>query len=152
MRNPYWKGEVALADRPTNPGQRLARVYEPIFNGATTVLRLTGTKDIQASMDAMAPYCDIRYMLNQLKVGDTSVLSAKPAMYGDFSGLPNNPADVINLVNGAESSFGQLPAETRAAFNNDWRLWFADKLRPRQSISAVDNDTDNSVEVNPVES
>nr|CAI9750238.1 virion structural protein [Microvirus sp.] len=137
MRNPYWNGKIALSDRPTNPGERNARIFEPIFDGSTTVLRQTGTKDIQAAMDALAPYCDIRYMLNQLKVGDTSVLSDKPALYGDFTGLPSNPADVINLVTGAQSAFGTLSPSDRAKYNNDWRLWFADAMQPKPEAVQV---------------
>lgn len=123
MRNPYWNGEFSLTDKATEPGNRLARIFEPFFDGSTTQLRQIGTRDIQQEMDALAPYCDINYMLSQLKRGDTSVLSSRQAFYGDFSGLSSNPADVINLVNGASAAFGLLSTEERATYNNDWRAW-----------------------------
>lgn len=138
MRNPYWNCKVDLSGEATNPGERFARIFEPYFDGSTTCLREIGKKDIQASMDALAPYSDISYMLSQLKVGDTSVLSSRDPLYGDFTGLPNNPAEVINLVSGAESSFGQLSQADRAKYNNDWRLWFADLIQPRDSSGAAD--------------
>lgn len=131
MRNPYWNGEYSLTDKATNPGERLARIFEPFFDGSTTKLRQIGTRDIQQEMDALAPYCDINFMLSQLKRGDTSVLSSKQAFYGDFSGLSSNPADVINIVNGASDAFGLLSAEERARFNNDWRAWLTAQLSDR---------------------
>ena len=149
MRNPYWSNVVDLTGEATNPGERFARIFEPFFDGSTTRLREIGTRDIQQEMDALAPYCDINYMLSQLKRGDTSVLSSKQAFYGDFSGLSSNPADVINIVNGASDAFGLLSVEERARFNNDWRAWLTAQLsaRPVSSgssdvVTAVDAVTD----------
>lgn len=128
MRNPYWNGVYSLTDKATCPGQRLARIFEPYFDGSTTQLRQVGTRDIQQEMDALAPYCDINYMLSQLKRGDTSVLASKQAFYGDFTGLSSNPADVINIVSSASDAFGQLSVEERARYNNDWRAWLTAQL------------------------
>ena len=36
------------------------------------------------SIDSFAPYTDLNYMLHRLSVGDTSVLSGRQAIYGDF--------------------------------------------------------------------
>ena len=76
-------------------------------------------------------------MLHRLSVGDTSVLSGRQAIYGDFSGLPQNPVDMINVLNSAEQSFSQLPADEKAAFNNDYRVWLANLLN---SFSNTDDD------------
>lgn len=129
MRNPYWSKSVDLTGEATYPGEVFARIFEPYFDGSTTSLREVGKRNVQEEMDAYAPYTDIAYMLNRLKVGDTSVLSSKQAYYGDFSDLSNNPADVINLVRSAEAAFGQLPAAERAAYGNDWRVWFTSQLQ-----------------------
>lgn len=145
MRNPYWNCSVALSSRPTNPGERNARIFEPFFDGTTTRLRQIGTKDVQSAMDALAPYCDIRYMLNQLKVGDTSVLSGKLPLYGDFTGLSDNPADVINIISGAESAFGKLSQDDRAMYNNDWRLWFVERLQSKPDSVLLDGPSSSAV-------
>ena len=114
---------------PSEVGTPLVKLYEPVFDGRTTVLRQSGTKNIQKEMDALAKYCDINYMLTQLSNGDTSCLSRSQPLFGDFSQLPNNPADVLNLVNGAQAAFGQLSSSARASYNNDWRVWFAASLQ-----------------------
>lgn len=113
----------------SNPGTPVVKIFEPAFDGRTTVLHQVGTKNIQQEMDALAKYCDIDYMLNQLSHGDTSCLSSAQPFYGDFSHMPDNPADVLNLVNSAASAFGQLSASDRAKYNNDWRVWFAANMQ-----------------------
>lgn len=109
----------------TEPGSPIAKVYEPFFDGATTSLRVIGTRNIQKEMDEQAKYSDINYMLQQLKVGDMSVLSSRQPVYGDVSQLSNNPADVLNLVQGAEREFNKLPVADRVKYSNDWRVWFS---------------------------
>lgn len=142
MRNPYWSKSVDLTGEATNPGEEFARIFEPYFDGSTTSLREVGKRNIQEEMDAYAPYTDIAYMLNQLKVGDTSVLSHSEPYYGDFSDLSNNPADVINTVRSAETAFGQLPASVRSSYGNDWRVWFTAQLQASSNPVPVDGPSD----------
>ena len=128
MRNPLFNGVTINTRMATNPGEPLARIFEPFFDGQTTVLKEVGKRNIQEFMDAQAPQCDIAYMLTRLKAGDTSVLSDSPPLFGDFSELSHNPADVLNLTRTAELSFGSLSKEERAKFNNDWRVYFSSLL------------------------
>ena len=68
----------------TASGSRKKPIYTPRFDGECILLRETGSIDIQDSINSYAPYCDLRYMLTRLKAGDTSVLSSRPASYGDL--------------------------------------------------------------------
>ena len=139
---------------PSEVGTPLVKLYEPRFDGRTTRLVQVGTKDIQKEMDSLAKYCDINYMLTQLSNGDTSCLSRSQPLYGDFSQLPDNPADVLNLISGAQSAFGQLPASVRSSYNNDWRVWFAANLqgsRPGSDAPANDPVSPVAPESDPVE-
>ena len=106
-------------------GDRLHTLYNSRFDGQRVVLEESGTFDIQERINSYAPYTDIAYMLNRLTVGDNSVLSSRPPLYGDFSGMPDNPTDAINLMHSAEDAFGQLSAEDRLNYNNDYRVWLA---------------------------
>lgn len=135
MRNPHFNGLNINTRLATNPGDPLARIFEPFFDGSTTVLKEVGKRNIQEFMDAQAPQCDIAYMLTRLKVGDSSVLTDSTPLFGDFSELPANPADVLNLTRSVEFSFGSLPKEERAKYNNDWRVYFSSLL---SSISSGD--------------
>lgn len=124
MRNPY-----ARVPDPRSfvscAGSKYHIIYESRFNGRTLCLVEVGREEIQPKINAFAPYTDLVYMLSRLKVNDFSVLSSRPPMYGDFSGLPANPVDAINLVHSAESAFAGLPLDEKQKFNNDYRVWLA---------------------------
>lgn len=144
MRNPLFSKPCLNPEAfPSEVGTPLVKLYEPVFDGQSTSLREVGTKNIQKEMDALAKYCDINYMLTQLSNGDTSCLTRSQPLYGDFSQLPNNPADVLNLINSAQSAFGQLSASERARYSNDWRVWFTANLQ--DSGAVVDPSANNSV-------
>lgn len=113
-----------ITDITTCSGSRKKKIYTPRFNGECIVLSDSGTVDVQDTIDSYAPYCDLRYMLSQLKVGDRSVLSSRPCSYGDFSSIPRNPIDTLNLIHDVERRFGDLPDDVRQACNNDWRVYF----------------------------
>ncbi len=122
MRKPNHVPNVA--EIFTASGSRKKPIYTPRFDGECISLRETGSIDFQDSINAYAPYCDIRYMLTRLKAGDSSVLSSRTPSYGDFSGLPCNPVDTLNLIHDVERSFSELPDDVRLSCNNDWRVYF----------------------------
>lgn len=124
----------------TSSGDRQHIRYEPRFNGSSVVLREVGREDIQERIQAFAPYTDLNYMLSRLKVGDSTVLNTKTAMYGDFTGLPRNGIDAVNLVQTAESRFLEMSAEDRQKYNNDFRVWLASILHPTSPIRNPETD------------
>lgn len=139
-----------IADVITSPGSRVETLYTPSFNGSEIVLRKSGTVDVQDRINSFAPYCDLRYMLNQLKVGDTSVLSSRRPLFGDFSVMPAHPVDALNLISDVERSFNALPDDVKSSCNNDWRVYFV-----RQFAASPDNLPSVSVNVqapDPVDS
>ena len=154
MRNPLFSKPCLNPEAyPSEAGTPLVKIYEPVFDGRSTSLREIGTKNIQKEMDALAKYCDINYMLTQLSNGDTSCLTHNQPLYGDFSQLPNNPADVLNLINSAQSAFGQLPASERARYSNDWRVWFTANLQDSGPvIDPATNDSVSAADVQPADS
>jgi len=129
----------------TASGSPIHKILEPRFDGVNTCLVVTGEENIQDRMEAEAPSTDINYMLHRLSLGDTSVLSSKRPMYGDFTGLPSDPIEALNLVHQSEFAFAQLSVEDKAKYNNDWRRWFADLLSGRD----VSSQTLPSVEPKP---
>lgn len=128
----------------TCPGSRFHTHYDSRFDGRRVVLVESGVSDIQEAIEAYGRYTDLHYMLHRLSVGDSSVVSARVPMYGDFSGLPTNPVDAINIVNSAEQAFGQLSIDERATYNNDFRAWLASRLSGGTAgSSAVGNPVPN---------
>lgn len=138
----------------TFAGSPIHQILEPRFNGSSTQLVVTGEENIQDRIEAEAPYSDINYMLHRLSLGDQSVLSRKQAMYGDFTGLPSDPIEALNLVHESEAAFGQLTADEKSKYNNDWRKWFADILSnrtiSRETIPVKEQPTVEKKEVNTV--
>lgn len=124
----------------TPSGDREHIRYEPRFNGSSVVLSEVGREDIQERIEAFAPYTDLNYMLSRLKVGDSSVLNTRQAMYGDFTGLPTNGIDAVNLMQTAESRFLEMSAEDRQKFNNDFRVWLASLLHPTSPVCNAKTD------------
>lgn len=128
-------------------GDRIHKLYESRFDGSRVVLEEAGSFDIQERINGYAPYTDISYMLNRLTVGDDSVLNKRTPMYGDFSGMPDNPADAINLYHNAETAFSQLSTEDKLRYNNDFRVWLASIMGSSATVSdsVVDIKLDNEV-------
>lgn len=109
----------------TCPGSRVHTHYESKFDGKGITLVESGATDIQTEIESYGKYTDLHYMLHRLSVGDQNVLTKRTPLYGDFTAFPTNPIDAINLVHSAESRFGELSLEDRAAYNNDFRTWLA---------------------------
>lgn len=137
MRNPH-SSVNAVSAFVSSPGSREKIVYESRFNGRSLVVEPTGKYDLQSDIESYASYCDLNYMLSRLRVGDPSVLAQRHAMYGDFSGLPDNPIDAINLVRNAEHRFAMLSAEEKLTYNNDYRVWLADLMSEPSAPVVVD--------------
>lgn len=110
------------------PGCPVHVLYESVFDGQQVKLVEVGSENLQDRINSYAPYTDLFYMLKRLSVGDNSVLSCRPALYGDFSGMPDNPVDAINLVHHAQDAFARLPADQKQDCNNDYRVWLAQLL------------------------
>lgn len=135
----------------TCPGERIHILYDSRFDGSRVVLEESGSFDIQERINSYAPYTDISFMLNRLKVGDNSVFSSRPALYGDFSGMPDNPTDAINIYHGAEFAFAQLPTEEKLAYNNDFRVWLASLMAGSSPVDRPVADSDPAVTDKKVE-
>lgn len=133
------------------PGSEYHVLYEPRFDGQKLSLVEIGREEIQAKIEAYAPYTDLVYMLSRLKVNDFSVLSQSRPLYGDFSCMPDNPVDAINLVHGAERAFAELSTEEKQTYNNDYRVWLS-QLFSGYTSSSVDADIKHPVsdDVKPV--
>lgn len=126
----------------TFSGSPIHKILEPRFDGSITKLVVTGEENIQDRMEAEAPSTDINYMLHRLSLGDQSVLATRRPLYGDFTGLPSDPIEALNLVHESEYAFAQLSVEDKSRYNNDWRRWFADLLSgrnvSRETLPSVD--------------
>lgn len=125
MRNNY----AAVSDPNefvTDPGSEIHELFSArIMSDGTIQLVSSGKENIQDKIDSYRSMTDMAYILSRMALGDTSVLTDKVPMFGDFTGAPSNYAEALQLVMDAERQFLRLPMEIRNAFDNDYRKWFA---------------------------
>lgn len=64
--------------------------------------------------------CDINFIVERAKRGaDISHLNRGVPMYGDFTELPTDLRDCLNIVRKADEAFMSLDAQVRKRFDND---------------------------------
>ncbi len=73
---------------------------------------------------------DLSFMIKRLKLGDSSVLTKKQPLYGDFTQLPSTGTELVNTLLRAEYEFNQLPVEERQKHGFDYRSWLASVFQP----------------------
>lgn len=111
---------------PSCPGDRIKVEYSPLVNDDGTVdLIPAGKQDLQEFYNSQAAGCDMHLIISRYLAGDTSVLERVQGFYGDVSQLPRNNAELLQKVIDGERNFDRLPKEVKAAFDNDFRKWFA---------------------------
>lgn len=110
----------------TSSGDRYHIEYSPIVrDDGTILLKESGKVDIQEMIDSYREQTDMSFILKRMALGDTSVLTQKEAMFGDFTSMPKSYAEALQLVIDSEAKFMKLPLDVRNAFDNDFRKWFA---------------------------
>lgn len=109
-----------------NPGDRDKVVYSPVFDKEGNFdLQPSGKEDLYAFIQSHAESVDIHVILERFARGDVTALSKVQGTYGDFTTIPTTYAGLLNAVIQGEQYFMDLPVETRAAFDHDFRKWMA---------------------------
>lgn len=115
----------------TNPGSPIHILYAPkILDDGTITLVENGTENIQSFIDSFVEQTDIAFIIKQLQLGNTDVLSKKQPMYGDFTEMPKTQAELLQIRIDAERAFYDLPLDVRQKFNNSFNEWFASNGKP----------------------
>lgn len=110
----------------TSVGEKFHVLFDSRLNEDGTIRLIeSGREDIQAKINSHASSCDMSVIIRKLQLGDTSVLTSKQPMYGDFTQFPTSYAEVLDLVNRSDKAFTSLDPEVRAQFDNDKSKWFA---------------------------
>lgn len=115
----------------TCPGEKMHPIFSAkLMDDGTILLKKTDEEDIQAKIDSYRDQTDMAYVLRQLMLGDTSVLTQKEPMYGDFTQMPKNMMEAMQLMIDGEKAFYELDLETRQRFDNNFRQWIIDAGSP----------------------
>lgn len=99
----------------TNPNPTMSPVKDRPF--AKRFTEPTKTKRY------MSADCDINTIMAKAQRGFAVPGGRKPAIFGDFTSVPDDAAQAftraVELVQSAEQSFSELPANVRDRFNNN---------------------------------
>lgn len=111
----------------TCPGSRtVPEFFKQISDDGVEFLKECGTRDLYDEIQSHKDSVDIHIILAKYASGDTSVLSKKQGMYGDFTKAPTSLVEMIQLVNEADRAFLDLPLEVREKFGSSVARWLAE--------------------------
>lgn len=137
----------------TSSGDEFHTVYSSVLKEDGTIDLVPSAQDrIQDFIDSFALQTDMHYILAQLKNGNTSVISRRPMMFGDFTDAPKSYAQALQMVIDGRATFDALPLSVRNKFDNSFEKWFATAGSPdwvnamSADSSVADPDPDSSSE------
>lgn len=104
----------------------------------------TGTENLYDKIQAEAAACDMDNILRRFANGDISVLSQSQGVYADVADVPMHFTDALNMVRSVEDAFGQLSADEREKYDNDWVKYGAALMNPVVE-SAADTPVETTV-------
>lgn len=115
-----WRSQFDSHERVRQvPGSRVKQLYTPkLMDDGTLKLLESGTEDLYASIQSHKDSCDVHVLLARYQNGDVAALSKIQGVYGDFSEMPKNYAELLNSVIAGEQMFKSLPVEIREKFDH----------------------------------
>jgi len=77
------------------------------------------SKDVSLTQQSGADECDINKIVERAKRGAQLTVTDRTPQYGDFTQLPTDLRDCLNIVRKADEAFMSLDAHVRRRFDND---------------------------------
>lgn len=110
----------------TNHGSPEKITYKlKVLPDGTTKLVEAGKENIQEYIQSFADSTDINNIMTRLANGDVSVLNKSVPQFGDFTGMPSNLAEFMQLEIDCKNLFDSLPIETKKQFDMDKNKFLA---------------------------
>lgn len=103
----------------TASGERIKKLYGLAYDDdGVQQLVEKGKVDLYNEIQSHADSVDINVLLTRFCNGDVKALNKAETMFGDFTNLPTNYAEMLNVLNNADSFFNTLSNDVKAKFNN----------------------------------
>lgn len=100
-------------------GDRLKQEYQPVYDKAGRWhLEESKKTSLYLDIQSFADSCDINVIMARYRNGETDVLQQIQGVYGDFSNIPSNYAELMNAKLTAENLFNGLAPDVRSKYNN----------------------------------
>jgi len=102
-------------------GSRIHQTYVGAYDD-DGVLQLIPDKviNIYDQIQSHRDSCDLAVLLRRYLNGDSEALNRVQGVYGDFSTVPSNYADVFNRVADGQRVFNGLNADVKSVFGNSY--------------------------------
>lgn len=100
-------------------GQKEVDDYGYIAEKGRTFFKKVGKTNIFEKIQSFKDTNSLAVMIQRYQAGDTSVLTTKTEMYGDFTRMPTTLTDIQNNLLQAKNIFKELPVEIRKHYNNN---------------------------------
>lgn len=110
----------------TNPGDPLHKIYQAKADDKGNIeLVQTGVENTDDVIESYAASCDMAVIIKRIQNGEVDLLNARKGVYGDFTKVPSNFADVLQLQLDSNRLFDSMPSDIKAKFDNDANKFFA---------------------------
>lgn len=101
--------------------------------------RIDCSKDKPLTQQSAKDECDINIIIDRIKRGaDLPTTQTATPMYGDFTEIPTDLRDCLNIVRKADEVFMNLDAKVRARFSNDPVLFLDFLNDPKNRNEAIE--------------
>lgn len=118
--------EKKAAEFATCPGSPLHAIYKPVVGKDGTIeLEVSGYENTDEKIASFEESCDIHTLIKRFNEGDLTALNKRQGMYGDFTNMPKNMAEMLQLQIDARIAFDSLDVETKKKFDNDLNKFLA---------------------------
>lgn len=112
-----------VSDVKSKVGSRYHTLYTSKLVDGTIQLVASGQEDIYNYIQSHKDSVNINNILAKFANGDSSVLSRRQGMFGDFTKVPNSFADALNSVILGRQYFESLSLEDRQKFGNSFETF-----------------------------
>lgn len=109
------------------PGEHLRPLYKSqIMKDGSIKLHDAGYQDTDAFIESFRESCELKTLIKRYEAGDLQALMQVNTFDGDFSMMPNNLGQALEILQTAQSAFDYLPKQTKDAYGNDYKKWIQD--------------------------
>lgn len=107
-------------------GDRVHTEYQPVYdNRGQWHLEPCGETNLYLDIQSHAESCDINVIMARYANGETDVLSRIQGVYGDFTNVPTNYAEIMNQQIKAKALFMSLAPEVREKYDNSVEVFMS---------------------------
>lgn len=116
---------------PTPSGTKQIDKYELKIVDNRKQIKKAGKRDIYTLKQECLEETKIYNILKRHAMGDETALYARQGMFFDATQMPSSLLEAENAILRAQKEFDRLDIEERKKYNQNWREWINDIMKPQ---------------------